>query len=524
MTDRRSDLAFRLVTMLGIVWVVLLPVAGFFLSAGGTEGPGPGMGPVLRTLAVGGMAAGVAFLLGVPVALVLARVRLPGRGLLLLVSLIPLGVSPTIQAYAWLIFPGSDSWVTRGVLFLLGATPGGVAVGVPAWACGMVLGLALWPIVAFLGAAGLSGGVGPLEEAAAPYATPGRILRRITLPGLWPGALSGAAVVFWMAAASFTVPSLMVVNTLSTEVFARVASGGGRPAMVGSLLTMAVALVPIAVLGVALRRRPATSLGVPSDGMEIRRGRAGLLLVTLVAVGLGAGYPVAALVMQTDGGLGDPAQWRRVLTLGAGPLARSALVAALGAALAAALGLVAASAFPRGGWGRRAAWAAGFLSFVLPGYLLGQGLTFIYNRPGPLRLIYEGWPVLVLGLGGAFFLPAFAALSVAHAGVPPSMQEAAAVSGAGSLRRLLRITVPLLRRDILAVWLVLFAILLGEAGSAVLREPPGFQMVQVLIFNQMHYGRDKDVATLSLLVVAIAVVPLCWAVRIGSRGRRMASR
>ena len=140
-------------------------------------------------------------------------------------------------------------------------------------------------------------------------------------------------------------------------------------------------------------------------------------------------------------------------------------------------------------------------------------------RPGPLRAIYEGWPILALGIGAAFFLPAFATLGAAHAGLRTSLEEAAIASGAGPLRRLFRISLPLMIRDVAAIWLILFTLAFGEAGAAILREPPGFQTAQVLLFNQMHYGRNKDVAALCLLAMAISLIPLATAVCLWRRDK-----
>ena len=511
MSSRQTGIALRLLLGGLLFTVVLLPVVGFYAAAIGSEGPGatsralPSLQAVLRSLALASTAAAVALLLGLPVALGIARLDSPWARVLPFLALIPLAIPPTIQAYAWMIFPGGAVETAAFVRSLIGATPGGGALGASPWGCGLILGVCLWPIVAFLGAAGLLAGSGLLEQAAAPYAGEGWTLWRITLPGLWPSAAVGAGIVFWMALSNFPVPSLLAMETLSTKVFESV-SVGSRPAeaAVGSLCLLVAAIPPLVVLGLILRRRPPLSLGVPSPGRPLRRYRHGVLLPGGIALVLGAVFPIVSLLRQAE----DLAAFRRAIAIGGEPLAHSALVAASAATVSTALGFLAAAALPRAGWSRRLTWAVGLLAFVLPGYLLGQGLIYIYNRPGPLRFVYERWPVLALGLGAAFFLPAFAALSAAKAGIPPSLEESAAAAGAGPLRRLVRIHLPLLLRDAAAVWLVIFTLTFGEAGAAILREPPGFQTAQVLLFNQMHYGRDQDVAALCLLGVAISLVPL----------------
>lgn len=525
MTSRQSGTVLRLAAGALVLVVVLLPVLGFCAGTLGNWEEGrvrlASAATCLGSLTLAGTAAAVALLLGLPVALAMGRLESRLGRLLSFLALVPLAIPPTIQAHAWSIFPGGAVTTATFVSKIIGTSPGGAAPGASPLGCGLILGVCLWPIVAFLGAAGLLAGSGVLEQAAAPYAGERRILWRIVLPGLWPSVLVGGAIVFWMSLANFSVPSLLATRTLSTHVFEGVSVGTrSGEAAVGSLLLLAAAAPPLAGLGLLLRRRPPLSLGAPTEGRRLRKSKWPLLLIGGTAVVLGAVLPVTALVRQS-GGL--PA-FGRALTLGGESLWNSALVAAAAATIATGIGLLAAAAFSPGSWARRGVWPVGLLSFVLPGYLLGEGLTHVYNRPGPLRGIYENWPILALGVAAALFLPAFAAISAALAGIPPGHEESAAAAGAGPVRRLFRITIPLLKRDLAAVWLVLFTLSFGEAGAAILREPPGFQTAQVFLFNQMHYGRDQDVAALCLLSVAISLVPLSLAALIWRGSRLLAFR
>lgn len=527
MTARKGRIALPLVAAALVAGILLLPIIGFYGGAVGEHLSGsrplelPPAIAFLRSIVLAGAAAIIALLLGVPVALAIARIRSPLGRVLPFLAIVPLAIPPTIQAHAWMIFPGGESGPSAVIRSLIGASPGGMALGATAWGAGLVLGVCLWPIVAFLGAAGLLAGGGGMEEAGAPYAGERRILWRIVLPGMWPSALVGAALVYWMALANFSVPNLLLVPTLSTRIFEDVSIGtrGAAPAL-GSLLLLAAAAPPMIGLAAVLRRRPALSLGVPSQGRTIRASRGPILALCLLAIAAGAVLPIVSLAGQ----MGGIEASRRAIALGGQPLANSALVAAAAATIAVGAGLLAAAAFPRGGRGRQATWAIGIAAFILPGYLLGRGLTVVYNRPGPLRAIYEEWPILALGLGATFFLPAFAAISAAIAGIPASSEEAASAAGAGPVRRLLRITIPRIRSDLAAVWLVIFTLAFGEPGAAILREPPGFQTAQVFLFNQMHYGRDTDVAALCIFSVAISLIPLIAALLLWRRGAGRGAR
>ena len=60
---------------------------------------------------------------------------------------------------------------------------------------------------------------GRLEEAALVVASPGRVLRRITLPLVAPAVLSAALMIFVLAVSEFGVPGLLQVRVYTTEVF-----------------------------------------------------------------------------------------------------------------------------------------------------------------------------------------------------------------------------------------------------------------------------------------------------------------
>ena len=65
--------------------------------------------PLLLTLRVAGVATGLALLLGIALGWVFARTRLPGRGLLEAVCMLPLVLPPTVLGYAILVLMGRRS-------------------------------------------------------------------------------------------------------------------------------------------------------------------------------------------------------------------------------------------------------------------------------------------------------------------------------------------------------------------------------------------------------------------------------
>jgi iron(III) transport system permease protein len=147
------------------------------------------------------------------------------------------------------------------------------------------------------------------------------------------------------------------------------------------------------------------------------------------------------------------------------------------------------------------------LLFALPGTVIGVGLIALWNRPAT-NFIY-GTPLMIL-LG---YLAQYTALTgrVTVAGltlVPASMEEAAAMAGAGWLRRLGGIVLPLVKRPLLAGWLLAYIFCLRDTGITMLVYPPGYDTLPVRIFTLMANGAPNLIAAACVLMIATTVLPL----------------
>lgn len=163
-------------------------------------------------LRTAGLAISVTFLaivLGVPETIVLARMRKPWQSLCLLVVLGPLLISVVVRTLGWQILLGNNGIVNdvlqalhitsapvRMVFTMIGVTIALTHVLVPfmvmsVWANLQKLDLQVeW--------AGLSMGARPIT-----------VLRRVVLPQLMPGILSGSIIVFALSASAFATPALI---------------------------------------------------------------------------------------------------------------------------------------------------------------------------------------------------------------------------------------------------------------------------------------------------------------------------
>ena len=160
-----------------------------------------------RTFWISGVVTLVCVLVGVPEAYILSRMSSPWRSILLLVVLAPLLVSVVVRAFGWSMLLGPEGLV-NGALKLLGVGPVRLLYTETAVLIALVhVMLPFMVIPVWTSLQKLDAGVenAALSLGATPFAT----LRRIVLPQVMPGILSGSLIVFGLASSSFAIPGLL---------------------------------------------------------------------------------------------------------------------------------------------------------------------------------------------------------------------------------------------------------------------------------------------------------------------------
>nr|WP_246127629.1 ABC transporter permease [Amycolatopsis rhizosphaerae] len=244
--------------------LVVLPVIGLLVrtdlrrlpSLIGTEASLQALRLSLETAA---MATGLCVVLGVPLAVVLARSAVPGIRVLRAVVLLPLVLPPVVGGLALLYLLGR-----KGFLGYLLTVVGGIQLPFTTAAVVIAQTFVAMPflVVSLEGALRTSGDA--YERVAATLgAKPWTVFRRVTLPLLLPALGSGAVLSFARALGEFGATitfagSLQgVTRTLPLEVYTQ-AQADIDSAVALSLLLVVVAVVVIAVA------RPRAVEGVPS--------------------------------------------------------------------------------------------------------------------------------------------------------------------------------------------------------------------------------------------------------------------
>jgi putative spermidine/putrescine transport system permease protein len=165
------------------------------------------LGIFWRTFWISGVVALICVVVGTPEAYVLSRMRSPWRSILLLVVLAPLLVSVVVRAFGWSMLLGPEGLLNR-LFSIAGVGPFKMLYTETAIIVALVhVMLPFMVIPVWTSLQKLDPGV---ENAALSLkATPFTTLRRIVLPQVMPGILSGSLIVFGLSASSFAIPGLL---------------------------------------------------------------------------------------------------------------------------------------------------------------------------------------------------------------------------------------------------------------------------------------------------------------------------
>ena len=153
---------------------------------------------------------------------------------------------------------------------------------------------------------------------------------------------------------------------------------------------------------------------------------------------------------------------------------------------------------------------------VITGYLLllllsREGIigSFLHNALG-IELVFT-WVAAAMAAGLVSLPLMVRAMEVAIAGVDPRLEQAARSLGAGPLRTLATVTMPLAYRGMLAAVLLGFARGLGEFGATIVvagNIPGQTQTIPLAIFTGLQSGDDAAAIRLVVMSLVLALISL----------------
>jgi iron(III) transport system permease protein len=364
------------------------------------------------------------------------------------------------------------------------------------------------------------------------------VLRRITVPLLRPALVSAVLLMFVQSLESFEVPGLLGLQNgiyvFTSRIYFVLRS---FPIDYGMAGAYALGLLAIAAAGVLLSGRLSgdakgfqtiSGRAFRPRPIELGRARPFVGAAVIVYFTITVVLPVGVLVYTSLLGFYTaPSRaairsmsldnYREALHL---PIALTALKNSVLLGVGSATAVMFLTAVVS--WvivrtrapGRRLLDVLAFSPIVIPGLVLGLALAFVYLR-SPLPIYGTLW-ILLISYSTRYLPYGMRYAGSAMTQLSAELEESAHVCGASWWQTFRRVLLPLTSTGIIAGWIYILIVSFRELSSSILLYSPGKEVLSVLIWEQFENGKFTLLAAIGVLMVAILVVLVLIAYRIGA--------
>lgn len=464
---------------------------------------------------------------GVPLALLLDRVDLPGRRAFAAIAVAPMLLPPLVGTIAFVFLYGESGIVTRALVrgLGLGAAPYRLS---GFWAVLLFHIYTIYPYFFIFTNAALRRLDPSIEEAARTLgAGTAARLWRVLLPSL-RGALGAAALLTFMTSmASFSAPYLFggTMRVLTLQIFEAKVNNDLGLATVQTVLLAALSLVALA----AFMRTERASAVAGTKGAAARRvhvaspGARAVTLAVGVALSIAILLPHATIVLISVARVGawttqvlPPSytleNYTRLATdsVYLEPIAHSVVMAAVSSVAALVLGVAAAYLVTRYRFrGRSLTTLLLLVPWSLPGTVLAFQIVETYSEPS-LMTAGASLAGSVALLPIIYFLRnlplVLRAAQVNLAQLDPSLEAASRSLGASWLQTMRRVVLPLIVPGAISGALLAFSLALGEFVASIVAYVHANRPISIQIDEAMRQGDLGAAAAYgTILILAVGV-------------------
>jgi iron(III) transport system permease protein len=477
---------------------------------------------LLNSFIVGISVTGFSLIIGVPMGYFVARVKIPGKSLMLSLGILPVIMPSFIGAFSWIILLGRQGVVRH---FLNAAlAPLGLELPTIYGMFGMifVMTLTYYPFVFLLSHGAFSSANALLEDAGTLMgANRWRVLRTITFPLVIPSIGAAALLVFIRAIGNFGIPAIIGGDkyVLPTLIYFRVngfwdLNGASSIAVVNVVITGAVLWYQKYIVS---RREYET---ISASHVEIRQHEHPAMriiaslycfIVLLVSLAPQIVIVVMAFFEKWQGLFPEGftlANFSRIPKNSSSEFLNSLFLSTLATLLTAILGSIVAYITER----RRPKGAAlldmaVMAPFILPGTVVSVALLSAFSGKSiiPLGGTYT---IIIIAYMVRRTPYVYRSVAASLTQLNPSLEEASTIAGAHWIYTFRRVSVPLILPGIISGSILTFSTLLQELSTTILLYGAKTRTVPIQIYGAVADGKLGEASALSviLLVVVFAVV------------------
>jgi iron(III) transport system permease protein len=442
---------------------------------------------VVRSLVLAGSVTLACLAVGIVLAWLVARTRLPGRRLWAVLAALPLAVPTYVAAFAWVsFFPRFGGY----------------------WGSLLVLTACCYPYVYLPVVAALQR-IDPAQEEVARALGHGplRVFLTVTLRQVRPAAAAGGLLVALYVLSDFGSVAILRYDVFTRVIFTSYQSSfDPTPAAILGcvlvVLTVAIVWGENRARGRATYARLGGGAAREHPRARLRWGLAPALLFCAGTAALAIGVPFTALAYWSAQGTSSGIDGGELASAAAHTLALSGMGAALTVALALPVGVLAAR--HRGRLPRLLEQAT-YAGHALPGIVVALAVIFLTVRYA--RGIYQETPGLLLAYAVLFLPAAVGAVRASVAQSPPVLEEVARSLGRTPAGVLRGVTIPLAAPGIAAGAALVFLTCMKELPATILLRPTGTETLATEMWGHTAVNAYAAAAPYAAALVLLAALP-----------------
>lgn len=466
-----------------------------------------------NTVTMAGLSTAITIVLAFGYAYTLQRTRAPLRGVLRLIALVPLFAPSMVQGQGLLLLLGRNGVLNRslGLGIDIYGFPGLIVANV----------LYAFPYALLTLSAALAVADQRLYEGAETLgAGPWRMFRDVTLPGSRFGIAAAVFVTFTLIVTDFGNP--MVIggdySVLATEVYNQVIGQAQfeRGAVIGIVLLAPAAIAKWVEKRVLPQQHAQVSAGsrslvvtparVRDAAFGVFAGAVASVILAVVLIVVGASFvtlwpynmafTLKHYAFDVQNGL-EPL-WNSIIV---------SLAAAVAGVVATTVAAVVALKF-RTGLAGPIGFAA-ILPSAVPGMVLGLGYILTFNDArNPFNGLYGTLAIIVVLTVYYNHAHGFLLASTSLRQIASSFDEAATTLGAGVMRALRTITLPLLWPTMLGIGVFYFMRSMVSLSAVIFLITPSTQVASVSVLQLTDRGAYNQAAAFSTCIMGIVLAAL----------------
>lgn len=487
-------------------------------------------GVVINTVILGTLAALLSTLLGLALAMLVARTNFRLKRTLRAISILPIITPPFVVGVAIIVLFGRTGVLTQLGADIFDVRPSRWVYGLPGILMAQVLAFAP---VTFLVLLGTLEAINPtLEEASTTLgARPMKTFRTVTWPLLRPGLAAAFLLAFIESLADFGNPLVLGggYEVLSTKIFFAVV---GARYDLGNAATLAMILLSLTLVAFWLQMRwlgnksyvtvtGKSDAGLAAPVPQVIKVAAIALIVPWVAFTIGVYLIVVGGGFVTDiGRLDLSPTFSHIVTAFSFEFSQNGLrlygsawdsmittlwVSAIAAPLTTVIGILTAWLVARQDFvGKKAFEFGTMLSFAIPGTVVGVSYVAAFNVPpvditGTMAILVICFMFRNMPVG---MRAGMAALSQ----IDRSMEEASQTMGAGGLATLRNVVLPLIQPAIFTALVYSFVTAMTAVSAVIFLVSARHNMATAYIMGRVENGEYALAIAYSAVLMLVMIV------------------